>query len=159
MGMEAWLLSIIPLLLLFLRCNPLKKVTDYRLISLCNVVYKLISKVLANRMKRVLPEVISEIQSAFVANRLIQDNVIAAFEVLHCLKKCGKMSRQKIAVKLDMAKAYDRVEWAFLRRMMEVMGFPARFVTLVIGCVQSVSYSVLLEGAPFRKIMPSHGLR
>ncbi|XP_062013995.1 uncharacterized protein LOC133730414 [Rosa rugosa] len=136
-----------------------KKVTEYRPISLCNVLYKLISKTLANRLKCVLPEVISETQSAFVSQRLIHDNTTAAFEIIHCLKRRGKKSRQKVAVKLDMAKAYDRVEWDFLRRMMEVMGFPGRFISLIMDCVQTVSYSVLLHGAPFGRIKPSRGLR
>ncbi|XP_062021223.1 uncharacterized protein LOC133737733 [Rosa rugosa] len=138
--------------------NP-KKVTEYRPISLCNVVYKLVSKVLANRLKSVLPEVIAENQSAFMSQRLIHDNIIAAFEIIHCLKRRGKDSRQKIALKLDMTKAYDRVEWGFLQRMMEVMGFPDRFVFLIMDCVKSVTYSVLLQGAPFGKIKPSRGLR
>lgn len=136
-----------------------KKVTEFRPISLCNVVYKLISKALANRLKVVLSDVVAEYQSAFIPNRLIFDNVIAAFETVHCLKRRGWKSRQKAAVKLDMAKAYDRVEWSFLRRMMEIMGFPARFVDLIMNCVSTVSYSVLIQGKPFGRITPTRGIR
>ncbi|XP_024171388.1 uncharacterized protein LOC112177323 [Rosa chinensis] len=115
--------------------------------------------VLANRLKKVLPTVISEFQSAFVPNRSIHDNVIAAFEIIHNLKRRGKKSRQKVAVKLDMAKAYDRVEWNFLRRMMEGLGFPGRFVELVMSSVQSVNYSIVLQGKPFGKVKPTRRIR
>lgn len=84
--------------------NP-KKVTEFRPISLCYVIYKLISKTLANRLKMVLSDVISDFQSVFVPNRLIHDNVVASFEILHNLKRRGRMSGQKVTVKLDMEKA------------------------------------------------------
>lgn len=106
-GINQTLIALIP------KVQSPQKVTEYRPISLCNVLYKLISKVLANRLKTVLNGVVSEFQSAFVPNRLIHDNVIAAFETIHCLKRRGKKSRQRVAIKLDMAKAYDRVEWGF----------------------------------------------
>ncbi|CAL9001349.1 unnamed protein product, partial [Prunus brigantina] len=135
------------------------RVSEYRPISLCNVLYKIISKTLANRLKKVLPEVISEFQSAFIPNRMILDNVLAAFETVHCLKRRGKTGKKKLILKLDMAKAYDRVEWQFLEQMLRVMGFPIRFVQLIMGCVTTVSYSLLIQGQPFGKIIPSRGLR
>ncbi|KAK9905261.1 hypothetical protein M0R45_000372 [Rubus argutus] len=147
------------LIVLILEVPDPKKVTEFRPISLCNVVYKLVSKVLANRLKLVLSDVISEYQSAFVPNRLIFDHVIAAFETVHCLKRRGRKSRQKIAVKLDMAQAYDRVEWGFLQRMMTVLGFPQRFMNLIMDCVSTVSYSILIHGSPFGKITPTRGIR
>ena len=87
-----------------------KLVTDYKPISLCDVVYKMASRAIANRLNKILPSIISDTQSAFVHGRLITDNVIVAFETMHPIsqKKGGKIG--EMALKLDMSKAYDRVK-------------------------------------------------
>ncbi|XP_074321466.1 uncharacterized protein LOC141658006 [Silene latifolia] len=98
------------------------KIRDFRPISLCNVAYKLVSKVLANRLKTFRGEIVSENQSAFTPGRAISDNVMIAFEVFHYMKNLRSIEGF-IALKLDMAKAYDRVEWRFLKRVLITMGF------------------------------------
>lgn len=92
------------------KCNHPKGMDDLRPISLCNVVYKIISKALVNRMQTVLGKCISESQSAFVPNRLISDNILVASEVLHFLRKKKTGSMGFLAAKLDFSKAYDRME-------------------------------------------------
>ena len=97
--------------------NP-THITEFRLISLCNVIYKLIEKVLANRLKKVLGTNISPNQSAFIPGRLITDNIIIAFEALHTMNTRLKVAEGYMVLKLDMSKAYDRVEWNFLETVM-----------------------------------------
>jgi len=136
-----------------------ESVKDYRPISLCNVVYKLISKVLANRMKLVLPQIISPEQSAFIPGRLITDNIIVAFETLHTMATRLKGRNGCMAIKLDMSKAYDRLEWGFLEAVMRRLGFAERWVLLIMTCVRTVSYTVLINGLPHGHIAPSRGIR
>jgi hypothetical protein len=133
--------------------------SHFRPISLCNVLYKIISKVLVNRMKNILPAVISDCQSAFVPGRMITDNIIVSFEMLHYLKnkKGGKVGQ--MAAKLDMSKAYDRVEWDYLRAILLKLGFHERWVSLIMMCVSSVTYSVMVNGEQKGFIKPGRGLR
>ncbi|KAL0013129.1 hypothetical protein SO802_000198 [Lithocarpus litseifolius] len=138
--------------------NP-KRVSNFRLISLCNVVYKLISKVMVNRLKKILSHLVFESQSAFLSGRLISDNVLVAFETLHYLKRKTQGKLGFMALKLDMSKAYDRVEWVFLEKIMKKLGFSDKLVTLIMSCLSSVSYAVLLNGQPVGNIKPTRGLR
>ncbi len=134
-------------------------ITEYRPISLCNMVYKLVSKTLANRLKGILPELISPTQSAFVPGRLIIDNILVAFETLHYLNTRRGRGLGQMALKLDMSKAYDRVEWCFLKGMMRQLGFCESWIELVTGCITSVTYLVLINGSPKGFIMPTRGIR
>ena len=127
-------------------------------ISLCNVLYKFFSKVLANRLKRILPSIITEHQSAFTKSRLISNNILVAFESLHSMQRhTGK--DDYMAIKLDMSKTYDRVEWPYLELVMRKMGFDDRWVRLMMICVTTVSYSILTNGEPKGMITPSRGIR
>lgn len=119
-----------------------EKVTQFRPISLCNVVYKVISKMLAARLKIFLPEIISSTQSAFIPGRLITDNFLVAFESFHTIKKRRQGKTGLCAVKLDMHKAYDRVEWDFLEKIMIKLGFHTNWVWMIMVCVRTVRYRV-----------------
>ena len=136
-----------------------ERVTEFHPISLCNVVYKLISKVLANRLKVILPQIVSNYQSAFVPGRLITDNVLVAFETLHHMHH-NRIGRERaMALKFDMSKAYDRVEWKFLEEIMKKIGFHPKWITMLVECINTVSYSILINGEPDGIIQPTRGLR
>ncbi|CAN0829616.1 Transposon TX1 uncharacterized 149 kDa protein [Linum grandiflorum] len=100
-----------------------EKMKDLRPISLCDVRYRLLAKVLANRIRRLMPHIIREEQSAFVQGRSIMDNVIITFESLHSMstKLCPKVG--DVALKMDISKAYDRVEWKYLEQVLLMLGF------------------------------------
>lgn len=138
--------------------NPLT-MKDMRPISVCNVLYKIVAKVLANRLKKVLPNCISEEQSAFVEGRSILDNVLVAFEIIHHLKCKTKGARGEVALKIDISKAYNRVDWGFLRVMMSKLGFNDRWINWIMICVSSVSYSVLVNNDAVGPIAPGRSLR
>lgn len=133
--------------------------TDLRPISLCNVVYKIISKVLANRLKKIIDLIISDTQSAFILGRLITDNIMVAFEVMHYMKRKDKGKESWMALKLDMSKAYDRVEWRFLEAALQKLGFDSRVINLFMSCISSVSYQISHAGRSVGPIIPARGLR
>jgi hypothetical protein len=138
--------------------NPLE-LKDFRPISLCNVLYKIILKCLVNRLRPILGDVVSENQSAFVPGRLITDNALLAFECLHYMEHGTATQAPSCAYKLDLSKAYDRVDWVFLEEVMHKMGFSRRWIQWIMVCVTTVRYSVKLNGAQLEAFFPSRGLR
>lgn len=136
-----------------------ERIKGLRPISLCNVIYKVASKVLSNRLKLILPEIISLNQSAFVPGRLITDNVLLAYEFTHFMKTKRSGLDGYAALKLDMSKAYNHVEWVFLRRMMDKMGFDMQWIELMMKCISTVSYKIKINGELSETIKPERGLR
>ncbi|KAL0306177.1 UNVERIFIED_CONTAM: putative mitochondrial protein [Sesamum radiatum] len=143
------------------KCKHPEHLTQLRPISLCNVVYKIASKTIANRLKGLLDRIISPTQSNFVPGRLITDNVLLAFELNHFLNTKAKGGQGYIALKLDVSKAYDKVERIFLEQVLFKTWHPppSRFIRLVMLCVSSVSYSFMLGGRQFGTLIPERGLR
>ncbi|KAL0326613.1 UNVERIFIED_CONTAM: putative mitochondrial protein [Sesamum angustifolium] len=141
------------------KCQKPNTVAHFRPISLCNVIFKLATKTIANRLKPLLDHIISPSQSAFIPGRLITDNVLVAFELNHFLKNKRRGKEGHVAVKLDMSKAYDRIEWDFLENMLSKLGFHNRVVSLIMLCVRSVTYSFMLNGKQFGFVKPERGIR
>uniref|UniRef100_A0A803Q610 Reverse transcriptase n=1 Tax=Cannabis sativa TaxID=3483 RepID=A0A803Q610_CANSA len=130
----------------------------YRPISLCNYSYKVISRILTDRLKGVLDRLISPLQLAFMPGRWIAECSILAQEVLHSIKsKKGKVGA--IAIKTDMSKAYDRLEWDFIRQVHQGNSFNTKVCNLIMQCITMISFSVLLNGAPIAPFNPNRGIR
>ncbi|PNX57454.1 ribonuclease H, partial [Trifolium pratense] len=136
-----------------------KCMKDWRPIALCNVLYKMVSKVLANRLKGVLDKCISNNQSAFVPGRSILDNAMVAIELVHFMKSKTRGKMGNVALKLDISKAYDRIDWDYLKEVMIKMGFCQQWVRWVMMCVETVDYSVIVNEDTVGPIIPGRGLR
>jgi hypothetical protein len=132
---------------------------DFRPISLCTVIYKVIAKCLVNRLRPILGDIVSINQSAFVPGRMITDNAMVAFECLHFIEHNTNQNKNFCAYKLDLSKAYDRVDWGFLKKVMQRLGFSYRWVDWIMSCVTSVRYKVKFNGNLLDSFSPSRGLR
>lgn len=123
------------------------------------MIYKVISKCLVNRLRPILDDIISETQSAFIPGRMITDNAIIAFECFHKIQNGRAGHDSHCAYKLDLAKAYDRVDWSFLEGVLVKTGFNSKWTNWVMQCVKSVRYSVRCNGDLLEPFVPSRGLR
>ena len=106
-----------------------------------------------------MPQLISEHQSAFLSDRLISDNIMVAFETLHHMRNHCATKKGYMALKLDMSKAYNRVEWEFMEKVMRKMGFDNRWLNVMMECKTTTSYSILINGEAHGDIKASRGLR
>jgi len=136
--------------------NNLEKVSDFRPISLCNVIYKIVSKVIANHLKPMLNSIISETESVFTADHLITDNILIAFETLHHMKTNCTRKKGFMALKMDTNKAFDRLEWIFLEKILLKMGFQACWVALWSVSAPFLTPFWLMESQ--RELLPPLGV-
>ncbi|CAL5388524.1 unnamed protein product [Camellia sinensis] len=135
--------------------NPID-LSEYRPISLVSAIYKVLAKVLSRRVRKVLPKLIGEVQSAFISGRCILDGVLIANEVVDWWRKSKK---KEIILKLDFEKAYDSVNWEFLLSMMKNLGFGEKWVGWIWSCISTSRISVLVNGSPTAEFSPQKGLR
>ena len=133
-------------------------VNHFRPISLCNTIYKVIAKFLVSKLRPLLANLISPGQSAFVLDRWIAENQLVFHELLHSFKQ-RKVKGGFVAMKVDLQKASDRVNWSFLKTVLLKFGFHEVFVCQVMQCVSTVSFSVLVNGGKSKCFQPSRGLR
>lgn len=132
--------------------------SEFRPISLCNIFYKLIAKLLADCLKPLLCNLISLNQMTFMPGCRIQDNYLVAVELFHSMKhKSERMGW--MAIKGDMEKAYDRVEWSFLLTILRQFSFSPHWVLMIEQCISTPQFSLLLQGSPFAHFSGSRGLR
>ncbi|KAK9986443.1 hypothetical protein SO802_031394, partial [Lithocarpus litseifolius] len=135
-----------------------ESINNYRPISLCNSVYKIITKVIVNRIRPFLDKLVSPYQCAFIPGRRGVDNAIIVQEIIHTISKTrGRVGY--MAVKIDLEKAYDRLEWSFIRGMLERYNLPDDLIELIMSCISSVSTSLLFNGGNLDSFCPSRGIR
>lgn len=131
--------------------------SDYRPISLCNFLNKIFTRLLTDRLKPILSRLISPEQAAFLSGRDISDNILLTQDLCQFLdhKKRGS----NVVLKLDMMKAFDRVSWSFLRKLLLSFGFSGAFTDLVMGNLRASWFSVLINGSPCGFFQASRGIK
>ncbi|RVW64393.1 LINE-1 retrotransposable element ORF2 protein [Vitis vinifera] len=129
---------------------------DFRPISLLGGLYKLLAKVLAIRLKKVLGKVVSEDQNEFMKGRQILDASLIANEVVDFWQK---RKEKGLICKLDIEKAYDNINWSFLMKVLHKMGFGSRWMEWIWQCISTTKFSVLVNGVPAGFFSSIKGLR
>ena len=122
------------------------------------MVYKIVSKIIVARIRPLLANLVSPLQIAFVPGRKGIDNVIIVQEIIHSMsKKRGRSGY--MTIKIDLEKAYDRMEWSFIRVTLTLFKFPSQLISLIMSCVSSSLISILFNGGALEPFLPSRGIR
>lgn len=137
--------------------SPLSMV-QFRPISLCSTLYKVISKVIVARLRTILPNLISPNQVSFVPGRHITDNILIAQELMHKFK-LSKGKKGFMAWKIDLSKAYDRLNWNFIEHVLVELGLPLNLIKLIMSCVSTVKYQICINGELTESFQPKSGIR
>jgi hypothetical protein len=135
-----------------------EQLKDSRPISLCNVIYKVMSKCLVNRLRPLLQDLICPMKSAFISGRLITDNMLIAFECLHAMEQGNRFCKEFATLKLDLTKAYDRVHWGYLEDILLRLSFQRKWVQCIMACVTIMRYPVRFNNVALESFVPSRGL-
>nr|GEX16358.1 RNA-directed DNA polymerase, eukaryota [Tanacetum cinerariifolium] len=133
-----------PFIALIPKAMDAKFVTDFRPISLIGCVYKVVTKIHANRLATVILDLVSDIQLAFVANRQILDGPFILNELLAW---CKRKKKQAMIFKVDLAKAYDSVRWDYLLDVLQAFGFGPNWCKWIRGTFSSAMASILVNGS------------
>ncbi|GJZ80021.1 putative RNA-directed DNA polymerase, eukaryota, reverse transcriptase zinc-binding domain protein [Tanacetum coccineum] len=133
------------------------RINDYRPISCCNVLFKVISKIISNRIKGSLNGLISPNQSTFVPGRRISDNILLTQELMHNYHL--DRGTPRCAFKVDIQKAYDTVDWEFLRRALAAFGFHHCMIAWIMECITTTSFSICINGSLHGHFLGKRGLR
>ncbi|CAM8915895.1 unnamed protein product [Rhodiola kirilowii] len=147
------------LIILIPKQKDAKRMEHFRPISLTTVLSKTIAKAMVNRLQAVLPEVISPEQSAFFKGRLIMDNFLIAHEAAHFIKHAKHRRDVFGSLKLDMSKAYDRIEWGFLKSILLRLGFNENWVSKIMSYVSCTTYCIRVNDVITPVFIPQRGLR
>lgn len=150
-GLNSTILALIP------KKDSATEMKDYRPISCCNVLYKIISKIIANRLKATLPQCISPNQPAFIKDRLLVENLLLATEIVKDYHRDDISPR--CAMKIDIAKAFDSVNWKFLLDTLRALNIPEEFIHWIKLCVCTASFSVQVNGELAGFFQSKRGLR
>jgi hypothetical protein len=130
--------------------------SKYRPIALCNVIYKIITKVIANRLKPLLPFLISPEKTGYVEGRKILDGIILSHEVIHSLKSTKTLG---MLLKLDLSKAFDCLSWEYIEKTLLAFGFSHDWIHWILSLLSSAFFLVLVNGSPSPTFLPSRGIR
>lgn len=135
-----------------------EKITQFRPISLCNVLFKIITKTMVGRLKGVMNKLIGPAQSSFIPGRLSTDNIVVVQEAVHSMR-IKKGRKGWMLLKLDLEKAYDRIKWDFLEDTLNAAGLSNLWVNWIMQCVVGPSMSILWNGEKTEAFKPLRGLR
>ena len=133
------LLTLIP------KCHNASSLCEYRPISCCQLLYKFISRILSNGLKQVVGGLTSDNQNAFLSGRSINDCTLLAHELVRDFKK---KTISKICLKVDLQKAFDSINRSFVYFVMDCVGFPAKWITWIKECINSPTFSIMMNGNP-----------